>query len=87
MSKPKSIYTEWREFFLETVKCDEVEVENLELRAKDFARNMVCVVMHYGTVESVLWSGTTPCGTEDRTWVRSYLLPQPKGIYRYCEES
>lgn len=68
----------WIEFAKETVKEDRVKTA---LDFEEFGNLMVKVFDRFGTIESVLWEGANPSGTEDRTWVRTYLAL--KGVPEY----
>ena len=50
---------------------------------KEFGDLMATVFRNEGTIESVLWEGAEPSGTEDRTWVRVYL--HLKGYKQYAD--
>jgi hypothetical protein len=52
-----------------------------KLNYKEFGDLMEKVYKASGEIESVLWSGANPSGTEDRTWVRVWAFL--KGIKEY----
>jgi hypothetical protein len=59
----------WIAFAKETVKYDEPQLIG-KLDFNKFGTLMEKVNNAAGEIESVLWSGANPSGTEDRTWVR-----------------
>jgi hypothetical protein len=72
----------WANFAKETLTHDAQGGEKLDF--KEFGELMQKVHDHSGEIESVLWAGANPSGTEDRTWVRAWAglkgVPAYKGI-------
>lgn len=65
----------WSKFALELIKFECPNLLN-KVDTKDFGDLMDKVISKYGHAESVLWNTKTPVGTEDRTWVRTWLYTQ-----------
>lgn len=69
--KEKFSKTKWKKFAIKTVKNDGAEVNEKDL--EKFVLLMEKVINKFGSAESVLWESVNPTGTEDRTWVRTFL--------------
>lgn len=69
----------WATFAKQTLTQDAEGGENLN--CQEFGDLMQKVFDHSGEIESVLWSGANPNGTEDRTWVRTWA--GLKGVTAY----
>lgn len=61
----------WTTFARETLEQDEVEATETQVNRFGFV--MYRVYEKYGTIDSQLWEGDLPSGTEDRVWVRAYF--------------
>jgi hypothetical protein len=68
----------WVSFAKETLIQEGISAK---LDYKEFGDLMEKVYRAAGEIESVLWSGANPSGTEDRTWVRVWAFL--KGIKEY----
>ena len=77
--KEKFSKTKWKKFTIETVKNDgeEVSAESIE----KFVLLMEKVINKYHSAESVIWETANPMGTEDRTWVRTFLAIEGHKAY------
>lgn len=62
---------EWKVFAAQLIldECPEVKAD-----PEQFGRLMATLVRRDGYVQSVIWTSVVPHGTEDRTWVRAWLL-------------
>ena len=76
----KKIVTEWTRFAQELIVNECPEARNVDFRL--FGTLMGRIVKKLGAAESVLWSGPIPTGTEDRTWVRTWLYALGREEYK-----
>jgi hypothetical protein len=74
-----SIAKKWEKFAIETLNADyenwpeDESIPEYEDHCKRFGQVMERLVAKK-PVNSNLWYSTTPSGTEDRTWVRSFMF-------------
>jgi len=72
----------WIAFAKETIKNDDASDLLNKLDFNAFGILMEKVYKASGEIESILWSGVNPSGTEDRTWVRVWAyLSGAKDVY------
>lgn len=77
----KAVEKEWANFARELME-EECPVALFHGHKPDeFGEIMGRLIARDGSVYSVLWDSVVPSGTEDRTWVRSWL--SMKGEKRY----
>lgn len=76
----KKVIEAWAEF-AEDLIYEEGVTEDVD--PKEFGAIMHEVLLEQGTINSVLWEGDLPSGTEDKVWVRSWLAANK--VKAYCE--
>jgi len=81
VSKNK-IVLEWALFGQQTVFGDDHKDTAYDINFAEFGEAMAKVIGKYGVAESNLWEGVLPSGTEDRTWVRTWLYMQGNENYQ-----
>ena len=80
---------EWIKLAKETIKIDgEIKISPIVLSdLKKFGDLMEEVFKKEKCFESVLWETVNPNGTEDRTWVRTFLYLEGYKDYRNMEKT
>ncbi|RYZ92887.1 MAG: hypothetical protein EOP06_02835 [Proteobacteria bacterium] len=68
---------EWADFAHETMTEDKFTFD--PSLCLEFAAAMAKVYSKFGEIESVLWAGASPDGSEDRTWIRTFVCKKGLG--------